>query len=247
MHSPAVAAALDRGRWETLAQIAAGSLHDPEFAGLRTLEARGIAVVLDVGANRGQSIASLKSLFPLAKVHAFEPNPMFTPLLDDLREIYGDGLAVHRCALGATRASGAALHLPWAGDTPYLEEATLRHEFFDKPHVVDRFAARGGLRLVEIAVDVVPGDDFALAPDLVKIDVEGAEAAVVTGLRATLERHHPVMLVENGDFHVVTGILAPLGYAPWRWDVGAAFFLPVTGSCVNTFYFPWTPAQVAVS
>lgn len=45
---------------------------------------------------------------------------------------------------------------------------------------------------------VVPGDDLlaGVAPDMIKIDVEGMEMMALSGLEATIATHHPILLVE---------------------------------------------------
>jgi hypothetical protein len=78
----------------TLAQIQAGSVHDDDYRGLVGVTARDDPVVVDVGANRGQSIASLKHLFPNSTIHAFEPNSLFFSALDRLADTNRDA---HTC------------------------------------------------------------------------------------------------------------------------------------------------------
>jgi FkbM family methyltransferase len=67
-----------------------------------------------------------------------------------------------------------------------------------------------------------------LRPAFVKVDVEGAESLVLAGMRATLERHRPIVMLElHPDWQPegvtaedVTGVLAGLGY---RWsEIGGA-------------------------
>jgi hypothetical protein len=51
-------------------------------------------------------------------------------------------------------------------------------------------------------MQVHPGDALfeGEAPDLIKIDVEGMEIKVLSGLMATVMRHRPVILIEvDGD------------------------------------------------
>lgn len=45
---------------------------------------------------------------------------------------------------------------------------------------------------------VMPGDELlaGIAPDLIKIDVEGMEMMALAGLEATITAHHPVLLIE---------------------------------------------------
>jgi hypothetical protein len=58
-------------------------------------------------------------------------------------------------------------------------------------------------------------DVLAEAPDIIKIDVEGMEPAVLEGARGVLARHRPAVYVETLDdaaFAAVAAILGPLGY-----------------------------------
>jgi FkbM family methyltransferase len=57
-----------------------------------------------------------------------------------------------------------------------------------------------------IEVELVAIDDLVAAgrlppPDVVKIDVEGAELAVLRGMRETIERHRPAIICELHDTH----------------------------------------------
>src|SRR6476620_790326 len=75
-----------------------------------------------------------------------------------------------------------------------------------------------------IQVDVTTLDKFFThdrkPPHFLKIDVEGHELSVLEGGRRTLERHHPMILVEcearhraDGDVRPVFKLLETLGYA----------------------------------
>jgi FkbM family methyltransferase len=71
-----------------------------------------------------------------------------------------------------------------------------------------------------IAVDAVSLDDFlaareGLVPDLVKVDVEGHEAAVLRGMSETLSRTRPRVVLELHGDTTVLGALAAARYG-WR-------------------------------
>lgn len=66
--------------------------------------------------------------------------------------------------------------------------------------------------------DIVMLDEFSLKPDVIKIDVQGAERDVLEGARETLLRYKPVLIVEcvkNGVADPAPGqYLAELGAKP---------------------------------
>ena len=139
---------------------------------------------VDVGANTGSVLADVVRLAPLGRHFAFEPLP---ELADRLQARF-PGVQV-RCAALSDRAGEATFHrrldadsrsglLPLGGPA---EPLTVRLETLDE----------------------VLGDDYA--PDFIKIDVEGAELAVLEGALATLMRHRPVVALEHGSAALAYG------------------------------------------
>ncbi len=106
---------------------------------------------------------------------------------------------------------------------------------------------------VEVRVRARPADDIVAAAglqrlDLIKIDAEGSEAFVIGGLRQTIARFRPALLIEVGDATdagpsaQLIGSVAELGYRPMRWtssgtlapyaakarvDYGNVVFIPI--------------------
>jgi hypothetical protein len=56
----------------------------------------------------------------------------------------------------------------------------------------------GTLTVPAVSIDAVVAAG-AEPPDFVKIDVEGAEAAVLHGMATTIDRHRPIVLCELDD------------------------------------------------
>ena len=208
--------------------------HDPDFGMLPYL-LPAQPVCIDVGANAGQSVHSIKRARPEAIIHSFEPNPEFSEKLQALRQQY-QNVNVYSVGLGA-RDAKITFHVPVINGIRYLEETTMRLESLQEPWILDRFKQRGGeVRFESFDQNIVTGDSFGFKPDLIKIDVEGVESEVVQGFASTIRQHAPILLIENGDWHRLAPIIAGLGYVPMMPDENATKLIPFSGQRTNTFY-----------
>lgn len=154
------------------------------------------SVVWDVGANVG--FFSLLAARLGARVHAFEPLPASAAALRGhvAANGYGERVTVHERAVAARSRRAPFL---------VVDEASWSHLADRGPHPRARD---------RIEVEVVALDDLALPrPDVVKIDVEGSEVAVLEGARRTLAEHAPVLLIElHATNDELCDLLEPLGY-----------------------------------
>lgn len=191
------------GRVSTIAEGVAGGLRidpgpsNPDYAmGLSELSVQQLVartvrpgmVVYDVGANIGFFTLIFAHLTgPGGMVYAFEADldNAATTRANAARNDFEHVVVVAR-ACGAAEGF-ATLHLaPVAGGhstvatgQPELDVGAVTVE----QTTIDRFAATGGVR----------------PPDLVKIDVEGAEELVLDGMAGTISRHRPILLIELDD------------------------------------------------
>lgn len=139
--------------------------------------------VIDVGANVGDVLERMVRLAPNGRHLAYEPVP---ELYDDLVRRF-PGVEVRQAALSDAAGSSTFSHV--TGEPAFSGLRTRR----DLPPGV------GEVR--EIHVEVQRLDDAlpdGFAPDLIKVDVEGAEVKVLQGARETLARHRPVVIFEHG-------------------------------------------------
>jgi Methyltransferase FkbM domain len=68
--------------------------------------------------------------------------------------------------------------------------------------------------MLEDETSVQPLDDLGVEPAFIKIDVEGMGNAVLRGLRQTIERSRPPMIieVEPSEIEAMLAFVAPFGY-----------------------------------
>jgi FkbM family methyltransferase len=146
-------------------------------------------VVLDIGANIGWfTLVAAKHIGPSGQVHAFEPRPETARMLkrtiadNDLRSI----VHVWEYAL-SDKAEG--LFLTWGSNTDNpggsflsgMQGSDIRPAGHDVAPVI-------ACKLD----DILPG----IAPDIIKIDVEGAEPMALAGAKEALARKRPTILSE---------------------------------------------------
>jgi FkbM family methyltransferase len=176
---------------------------------------------VDVGANFGFYSLVGAAVNPSLEVQSVEPNPQLVAVLREAAERNGLRFAIHPVALSDSRGSA-------------------------------ELSLRGGLS------SLVPsrwsqGDDFHVSPterfddlfpegaDLVKIDVEGAEAAVLAGMERTIARDRPTILCEVGpeSAAAVTAFARDHGYRILGLPGERAIErIDVTGDSVNVVLEP---------
>ena len=212
------------------------AVHDRDFLMLDLLLGDAPRVI-DVGANAGQSILSLKAVRSKAAIDSFEPNPIFHTRLEALASAVGD-VVIHRCGLGASEGE-CIFYTPVVDGRPRLEETSMYMEEFEKPWIKRRLAASGTvISFCDFRAAVTTGDSFNFTCDVIKIDVEGAERDVIMGFTSTIARCEPVLLVENSDWQRVTRVLERWEYRACMPSEDFGRFVKFQGERTNTFYLP---------
>ncbi len=196
-------------------------------------------VVFDVGANVGFYTALLADLVgPAGRVHAFEPDPLSFGILKR-RVGRRRNVELTRTALGA-RPGTATLHcgaLNRADNRLHASHA--RSEAGESVEVpvttLDAYCAERGIERI----------------DILKMDVQGFEVAILEGFRSTLSRTPPRwMLIEFApDLLTAAGsspedfwkILDEVGFEPWGLDQkGRAFRVEDTAAFTREYATGYT-------
>lgn len=168
--------------------------HERSYLGFRQLATRKEGLFLDVGANNGIIAAGFRKLNTRYGILSIEADPSHRASLERLRSRIS-GFDYRIIAAGDVRETltlytpvyrGTAIHTHTSADLDYLKVSVAR----DFPR------QSSAVVYAEQRVEVVPLDDLELRPDIIKIDVEGRDAAVLRGLERTIAAHLPYILLE---------------------------------------------------
>lgn len=218
-----------------------GLLYKADYGGLRHFDLAG-KLLLDVGANRGQSITAFKNAVQHPKIIAFEPNARLAAnLAQRYRE--DEDVSVVDVALCETERD-FDLHLPYYKGymldglaSLKLEEArdwpnTERFFFFDRQKVkVETCRVRGK-----------PLDSFEIQPALIKLSIQRSEIEALMGATETLKSCRPIIM-SAWPWPMLIAFLADRGYTYYGYLGGR--FVPGRLSYMNWFLLEEHKLQVS--
>jgi len=186
------------GRWEPAAQRWLVKLLEPGM------------VAYDIGANYGiHTLLLARCVGVHGRVCAFEPDPQIRAALEEAIQLnHFDNVTVAACA---------------------ASDLTGRASFQRGAHAGAGHLVAGDPATDTMTVDTITLDNFVFrdghpAPNLIKIDVEGAESSVLSGALRVLAEFHPALLI---DLHTpwediaVGEILLRHGYTAVRSETRA--------------------------
>jgi len=159
--------------------------------------------VYDVGANIGWfSLLAARKVGPSGRVVAFEPSIANASFATKNAVSNGfDDLLVVPAAVSDEDG--------WA---TFSNETSLK----------GKLSASGGVRVPVLSLDHWIAQTGERPPQVVKIDVEGAEGSALRGMRETLREHRPTLIIELHDTGgEVADFLDDVGYSHQPIDHGA--------------------------
>lgn len=193
--------------------------HEPQYKFFSCFKAP--YALVDVGANCGQSIVSFKTVSPAARTTSFEPNPIAFEIASNVARKF-DRCEIHNFGLSDV-ATRMAIYTPVVDGLLITPLTSLDRAAFEPDGAMFKFTTENIAKGAEVSIyrqdiELRRGDDLGLAPDVLKIDVEGAELAVLRGLTNTIAQRKPFVMIEKSDYVAVAQFFASLGYSPYRYD-----------------------------
>jgi FkbM family methyltransferase len=163
--------------------------HDAELLLLPFLADKN-AIFFDVGANRGEYAFFAEKHFDKKNIFLFEPQ---NKLFKQLQSIFAES-AVMQIAI-SDKTGKAQLKIPFINGVEDNCLSSLETGLKETNETDSIF--------FEIETDTL--DNFVfhqnIIPNIIKIDVEGHELAVIKGAQKTIENHHPNLIIEIEQRH----------------------------------------------
>jgi len=183
------------------------------FADIRRLAGADSRVVFHVGAHRGEETSLFLEMFPYARVHCFEPSPA---IFRELRDRLGGEhrTAVHEVAL-SDRVGLGRFHVNTQSETSSLFPLLAARHDGASP---TRWVIEVQTSTIDALLDRVPTPVL----DVLCLDTQGAELAILRGASAALQqRRIRVLMTEliwvplyegQGTYYDVLHFLGHIGY-----------------------------------
>lgn len=194
---------------------------------VRCLKKLGINIkdtmIIDVGANVGQTMLSVKAAYPNIEYIGFEPNPVCVNYLNKLIRVN----RFQHARIFPFALSDKNDIVEFFKTHAHDPRATMHREFFEEEVTSDI--------LPMLRFDDLSGVNIRKNP-VVKIDVEGAELNVIKGMTGLLQQHNPIIICEVLHSHLepmqqraeeLSAYLKGIGYRMYSIDHSSITFRPV--------------------
>ncbi len=175
-------------------------------------------IILDIGAHRGESARSFRIYEKNAPILSIEANPDHKQYLERLKKRLGN--FDYKIACASDNNEVLSIYTPHYENIALTQCTSVSQEesraIFKKRSLLKDLDKK--LSFISNETKGIILDSLILNPFLIKVDVEGGEKQVLAGLKLTIARTHPVLIIENNNYEELIKILEPEGYKPYVFD-----------------------------
>jgi FkbM family methyltransferase len=172
-----------------------GEYEDPKTLKLFLTWLKPDSVFYDIGSNTGFHALTANSIISTGKIYAFEPLPAMREIFEKHISL-NKKLMISNCiSLSPMAVSNRAGQVEFSNDIEHREGNT---------YIKDSYVYAEAKNKITVACQSIDGL-LALGyqkPDIIKIDVEGAEYDVLEGAANTIQNYHPHILLATHDCHL---------------------------------------------
>jgi FkbM family methyltransferase len=180
-------------------------------------------VIIDVGANRGQTISFFLRYFPNAKIYAFEPNRKLINVLANLFKLHNNIVLLNKAVSDIDGKQ--TFYEMIADETSTLEELNFSSGYLQKKAkilgVTPQELITNKYQVEAVRLDTFINSMNLKEIDILKIDTEGHEYKCLQGLFSNnkakinyiqLEHHYDDMYVDKPDYKEIETMLLLNGF-----------------------------------
>jgi FkbM family methyltransferase len=195
--------------------------HRSDFEAISCFAPSPLSLFLDIGANVGQSIDSIRLYAPESPIISFEPNPFLAAMLRSLFE-NDRHVTIEECGLGS--ATGRIVFfIPCYNGYVWNDLASLKEEdavdWWLKKYIWNYQSTK--FSMIKQSWTIHRLDEFNLEPFFIKVDAQGKEIEVVRGGLATIAKCKPIMMLRGVSYEgELREMLYPLGYRMYSYRKG---------------------------
>jgi FkbM family methyltransferase len=177
-------------------------------------------IILDIGANNGNSAKTIRIFEKKSKILSFEPNKIFYKELSKLKKKIN--FFNFKIVGGDNFNNIKYLYIPvfknffldsQASVSEDLSRDSVKRGIFDK-------SIWNKINFKKIKCNFVKIDKFKAKPYFIKIDTEGSEHKVLEGLKDTIKKYKPVIMVEKNQLNYkrIIVYLRSYDYRPYLYQ-----------------------------
>lgn len=169
------------------------------------------SVFYDIGSNIGFHALTANLIIGSGQIYAFEPMPAIREIFENHIRLNSKHIISNNINLSPMAISNTAGEVEFSNNIVHRDGNT---------YIKESYVFSGTDNKIRVQCQSVDGllKQGYLAPDIIKIDVEGAEYDVLLGAKNTLQQYQPYILLATHDCHLngvqekCVSFLKQLGY-----------------------------------